>query len=119
MWETVAYSLLAVAGVLALVGGLTAIWRLTPRHAPSKQALEALQRVETLDIVFQGFADQYELSVNRNAQKIRRLRRSLAQERGEDEEDEPVPSPQPTAPAPVQTLKDELRRRAFSGGKPG
>jgi len=109
------YTLLAVVGVLALTGGLVAIWRLIPRHSPSAQALAALERVGVLETIFTGFADQFELSVNRNSQKVRRLRKALAQERGEEEEEDVHTVAAAPSPQLVET-KDELRRRVNAGG---
>lgn len=111
------YSLGAVIGVLALAGGLLALWRLIPRPQSSIDFSDLRIRVAELETAFAGFADQYELSYVRNAAKLGKLRRALAKERGEDiEEPEDEPPPQPAPTLVEQPSKAELRRRAGLGG---
>ena len=88
------YSLGSFGAVLALAG---AFWvgRLLSRPYPDAKAVrEALARQEELEIIFQTFAAQFELTINRDQAKLGKLRRALARERGEEEE-EPEPETVP------------------------
>ena len=74
-------------------------------------------RVTELETGFQSFAAQFELEVNRSKQKLARLKRDLARERGEDMEEEEPGRPGPAETAPVLPLdgphlKADLRRKA-------
>lgn len=111
----VAYSLGAVLSVLALAGGLLALWRLIPRQLPVERISDHEMRLSELETIFASFAAQFELEINRSKQKLARAKRALAQERGEDvEEETPPAAPAQPAPSPLD-LKAELRRRAFGG----
>lgn len=114
-----AYSLGAIASVLALAGGLLALWRLIPRSMPVERITDHEARLTGLEIAFEGFAAQYALTNTQSKAQIGKLRRALARERGEDEEDIPaeqhLAAPQPVPAQPLD-LKAELRRRAGIGG---
>lgn len=89
MVELLTYSLLAIAGVLVLSG---AIWTVAAGFGAAR-ALEALSDLRTrtteLEIAFQGFAEQYEISNTRSAAKIGKLRRKVERlEDGDDEDEE-------------------------------
>lgn len=110
------YSLLALVGFLTLLAALLAA-PMIRRAFPATQWDEpALQRLDRLEIAFEGFAAQYALSNTQHAAQLGKLRRALARERGEEEEeDTPPPPPEvlPSAAEPVDQM--ELRRQYFRG----
>lgn len=115
MWEFITYGLGAISAVLFLAAGLITVHRVIPKLLPADEISELRARIATLELTFQGFADQYELSVVRNTAKIGKLRRQLARERGDDPEEEEEPQTAPVVNAVPPTpadLKTELRRRA-------
>lgn len=116
MWQFMAYGVGAVIGVLVLMGGLLALRAYIPAPTPTQDTTAAHRRLDDLEVVFESFRAQYELENNRSSAKLRKLRRQLARERGEDVDDEPAPEPS-IAPAPVPAgveTKAQLRARAFS-----
>lgn len=116
MWQIVLYGVGAITGVLAFIGGLLALRAYIPAPTPTQDTTAAHRRLDDLEVVFESFRAQYELENNRSSAKLRKLRRQLARERGEDVDDEPEARATPeqtTQAAPFET-KEQLRARAFS-----
>lgn len=116
MWQIALFGVGTIIGVLAFIGGLLALRAYIPAPTPTQDTTAAHRRLDDLEVVFESFRAQYELENNRSSAKLRKLRRQLARERGEDVDDDPVTEPlaDRAGEGPVLETKAQLRTRAFS-----
>lgn len=108
-FEIVTYTLGAIVALVMLFASALAAYRLIPWDRGNAEQRDIVERLLTLETVFQGFADQYELSFVRNQAKLGKLRRALARERGEEPEEPEGPPQEPAEPS-VLTSRDDLER---------
>jgi len=97
------YVLPAVAGLILLLAGSLAAWRMIPRPEPPLDLQTVWQEVQANRLAIADLMDKYETSAQRARGRGRKKRY--------DDDDDPPADPPAPAPAPVDA-KADMRARA-------